>query len=114
MKLRIVLHETHTLAFDGLGNQHGWFAFGCSSFPEGCVDGVEIVAVEIDNVPAEATPFVGEGLEFEDVLDEAIELNLVIVDDCSAVVDFVKSSEHRRFPDLSFLDFAISEHHVRL
>ena len=72
----------------------------------------QVVAVDLDGVPAEGAPLVGQRLDFHDVLDEAIELDAVVVHDGDHVVDLVEGARHGRFPDLAFLDLAVAEHDV--
>ena len=47
-----------------------------------------------------------------DVLDEAVELDPVVIHDGHDVVELVGTAEHGRFPDLAFLNFAVAQHHV--
>src|SRR5581483_3577875 len=68
--------------------------------------------IELDSMPSEGTPLVGERRYIHDVLDEPVELDLVVIHDRDYVVDLVIRAEHGRFPDLSFLTFAVAQHHV--
>ena len=47
-----------------------------------------VVAVHFDGVPAEAAPLVRQRTHSHDVFHEAVELNLVVIDDRHHVVDF--------------------------
>ena len=76
-------------------------------------DGAEVVPVDLDGVPAEGAPLVGQRRDIHDVLHEAVELDPVVVDDRDHVVDLVEGARHGRFPDLPFLDLAVAQHHVR-
>ena len=113
MELGIVLHEGDSLAFDGVGDEAGGLAFGGRGFLEGFADSDGIVTVELNGVPAEGAPFIGDGRDIHNVLDEAIELNAVVIDDGDDVIELVERAGHGGFPDLAFLNLAISEHAVR-
>ena len=75
-------------------------------------DGGEVVAVDLERVPAERAPLFGQRRDFHDVLHEAIELDLVVIHDGHHVVELVKSAGHGGFPDLPFLDLAVAQHDV--
>ena len=91
--------------------QVGWPLVASASASAAWMAG-EVVAVDLDGVPAEGAPFVGQRLDFHDVLYEAVELDAVVVHDGDHVVDLVESAGHGGFPDLAFLDFAVAQQHV--
>ena len=72
----------------------------------------DVMAVELEHVPAEGSPLVGQRLQFHDVLHETVELDAVVVHDGADVIDLVEGAEHGGFPDLAFLDFAVAQHHI--
>ena len=57
-------------------------------------------------------PFFGKRIERHDVVDEAVELDVIVVDYRDQVVDLLVAPEHGGFPDLAFLNFAVAEHDV--
>src|ERR1700752_2167108 len=58
VELRIVLHEADAFAFDRVGDEPGGLAFGGGRFVVGGVDGGHVVAIELNDVPAEGAPLV--------------------------------------------------------
>ena len=87
--------------------------FGGRRFLKRGVERGQVVPVDIDGVPAKRSPLVDDGLDFHDVLDEAIQLNAVGVHNGHHVIDLVVTAEHRAFPDLAFLNLAVAHHGVR-
>ena len=78
--------------------------FVASAFANAPANRGEAVAVDLDACASRSAPLVGQRLEVHDVLHEPIELDPVVVHDRDQVVDLVERPEHRRFPDLAFLD----------
>ena len=70
------------------------------------------MAVDLDGVPAEGAPFIGQRRDVHDVFHEAIELDAVVVHDGHHVIQLMERAGHGRFPDLPFLDLAVAQHHV--
>src|SRR5450432_4393184 len=58
VELRIILHKGDALAFYGVGHNAGGRALGGFGFLQRGFDGFEIVAVDLDGVPAEGAPFI--------------------------------------------------------
>ena len=63
MKLGVVLHERHALAFDRVGHDAGGLALGGLGFFEGLLDGNEVVAVDFEGMLAECAPLLRKRLE---------------------------------------------------
>src|SRR5690242_2081317 len=79
---------------------------------EGAQDVLHVVAVALDHVPAEGAPLVGERADPADVLDVAVDLLAVVVDDGAQLVELAVAGEHRRLPDLSLLLLTVAHHAV--
>src|SRR6266403_132383 len=112
--LRVVLHERHALALDGVRHHQRRRALRGLGLVERLVDLCHVVAVDLDHRPAERLPLGDDGLEIEHLADEVVELDLVVVDDHGEVVDgMVGTPElrrgHRRLPHLALLDLAVAE-----
>src|SRR4029450_12015013 len=74
----------------------------------------EVVAIDLQHRPAEGLPLVDDRLEVEDLLDEAVELNAVVVQNHTEIVNAVirrpeAGSGHRAFPDLALLDLPVAD-----
>ncbi|MNK85587.1 hypothetical protein D3C87_1054720 [compost metagenome] len=74
--------------------------------------GGQVMAIDHVGFPAESDPFVRQRLDADDVVDIAVELVAVAVDDRHQLADFMVSGAQCRFPDLPFLHLAVAEHHV--
>ena len=71
--------------------------------------GVHVVAVELDGIPAERTPFGGHGLDGGDAGHRAIDLGIVGIEQDGQPAQAVVPREHRCLPDLPFLQLAVAE-----
>src|ERR687891_587901 len=117
MPLGIVLHERHALALDGVGDDERGPAERGLGLVEGLVDLGQVVAVDLDDGPAEALPLGDERLEVEDLRDEIVELDLVVVHDHGEVVERAVGlpklgRRHRGLPHLALLELAVAENAV--
>ena len=70
----------------------------------------QVVAVDLVHVPAEGAPLVGQRFHADHVVDPAVELIAVAIDDGDQVGQPVMRGEQRRFPDLPFLHLAVAQH----
>src|SRR2546423_7415313 len=112
--LRVVLHERHALALDGVRHHQRRRALRGLGLVERLVDLRHVVAVDLDHRPAERLPLGDDGLEIEHLADEVVELDLVVVDDDGEVVERMigmaePGRRHGRFPHLALLDLAVAE-----
>src|SRR5205823_4578724 len=112
VEFRIVLHERDAFAFYRVGHDAGGPALSGFGFPQRGLDGREIVTVDLDGVPAEGPPFIGQRRDLHNVLHEAVELDAVVVHNGHHIIHLMVWAGHGRFPNLAFLDLAIAEHHV--
>ena len=117
MPLGIVLHEGHALALDGMGHDEGGRSLGRLRLIEGLVDLGQVVAVDVDDGPAEGLELVHHGLEVEDLLHEVVELYAVPVEDDAEIVEVMIGRPelgpgHEALPHLALLYFAVAEHAV--
>ncbi len=62
------------------------------------VDLAEIMPIDLDHVPVPGAPLVGQWLERHDVLREAIDLDVVAIDDAHEVVQPLLAAQHARLP----------------
>src|SRR5688572_29032766 len=76
---------------------------------EGAKDFVVVVAVDLDDVPAEAAPALGRLTEGHDLFGGSVDLQAVAVEDGAEVVELVMGGGHRGLPDLALLRLAVSE-----
>ena len=109
MPAGVVLHEAHALALDGLGQNHSGLALGGGSFLEGLDDLVIVVAVDLDDVPAEGLALLVQRLGGHDVGGAAVDLQAVHVDDGAQVVQLILGSGHESLPNLALGDFAVAQ-----
>src|SRR3972149_2437460 len=80
--------------------------------PQGLDDLALVVAVAPLHLPAGGRPLIGKRLRAHDVLDEAVVLDAVAVDDGSQVGKAVVRGSHRRLPALAFVQLAVAEEAV--
>ena len=75
----------------------------------GIIEGVRIVAVDVEHMPAEAVPLGVHRLHILDDGHGVDELQTVAVDDETDIVQMVLTGKGRRFPDLSLLLLTVAE-----
>src|SRR5436190_2429805 len=106
---RLPLHERHPLALHGVRDEEPRAAAA-----PGLVERLdhlrEIVAVgDHAHVPVEAAPLLGERFGIHDLLDRAVELDLVVVEDDDQLFGLVLAGRHRGLPHLPRLRLAVAE-----
>src|SRR5450755_4496161 len=79
------------------------------------------MAVALDDVPAERTPF--RGRRFDRIHPRVAGitrirrptelLKMIPIEDAGQIVESITRCGERSFPDLAFLDLAVSKHHPR-
>ena len=104
----LILHEADALALDGVGKNDGWLADGGFGLLENVDQLAHVVTAGAQDVPAEAGVLFGERLNLHHILDQAVDLQAVAVDDGDDVVETEVAGLHRRLPHLAFLLFAIA------
>ncbi|ODT76887.1 MAG: hypothetical protein ABS76_29390 [Pelagibacterium sp. SCN 64-44] len=71
----------------------------------------DVVAIDHMHLPAESAPFLVQRLDGDDVIDLAVELVAIAIDNGDDVGKRMAGSVERRFPDLPFLHLAVAEQH---
>src|SRR5690606_25109088 len=69
----------------------------------------DVMAVDIDDRPSEAAPFLRQRFECGDLRHVPFHLHVVVVDDGRKVGDAMGGSEERGLPDLTFLQLTVAE-----
>ena len=105
---RLILHEADALALDRIGEDNHRLAHHRPGPLEGVNDLVHVVAVDAQNLPAEAGVLLVQRLHLHHVLDPAIDLQAIAIDDADDVVQVEVSGLHRGLPDLALLLFSIA------
>ena len=75
-------------------------------------NGGKVVAIHLDDVPAEGAPLIGERLEIHDVLHEAVELDAVVIDNAHTLSSLWNAPTMAASQIWPFLTLAIAEHAV--
>lgn len=65
--------------------------------------------VDFDCSPAESLELFFDGCDFHDLLCCSVDLEFVVIDDGGEIAELEVGSGHGGFPDLSFLQFAVTE-----
>ena len=105
---RLVFHERHALALDGV-SEHGHRARRLPRRFERVDQRVDVVAVALEHVPAEGAVLVGERLNLHHLAHAPVDLEPVHVDDRHQPGETEVSRLHHGFPDLAFLVLAVAE-----
>jgi len=108
----VVLHVAHALALDRLGEDHGGLALDGLGFLVGGLDLLEVMAVDLDDVPAEGLELLVEGLGRHDVLGRAVDLQPVHIDAGAEIVEMILGGGHHGLPDLALGQLAVAKNGV--
>src|SRR3989338_3307274 len=103
----IALDGADTFAGDGVREYERRLFCDCGGFVAGGDKLGNVVPVYLEYVPPEGLIFFPQRLKRHDVLRHAIYLDVVAVHDGSEIVETVLSCEHRAFPCVALLLFAI-------
>ncbi|MNN51603.1 hypothetical protein D3C81_1662520 [compost metagenome] len=71
------------------------------------------MAIDVVDVPAERTPFVSQWLNTNHIVNAAIQLETVAIDDGYQAAYLVMRGGHGRFPHLALLHFTVADHDKR-
>ena len=86
-----VFHEGHAFALDGLGDDGRRFPFQGLGLGQSRFDGVVIVAVDVQDIPAEGPELVGNRHDVHDFFIGPVDLQAVVVDEQRQVVQLILS-----------------------
>ena len=108
----LVLHHGRSLALGGIGHDqgglalHGFCAIKCR------VHGVDVVAVDADDIPSEGRKARLHGILVHDLLGGAGDLQAVAVHHGAQVVQLVLGGAHGALPDGALGQLAVAHHHI--
>src|SRR5450756_1379733 len=103
-----VLHERDALALDGMRNDGGGLSLDCFRLVQRVHTLLHVVAVDADNVPVERAQFGGNVVDAHDVGTFAVDLQAVVVDDGTQVVQLEVCTRHQCLPDLALLNLSVT------
>src|SRR5262245_45896236 len=98
-----VFHERHALALRGVRQDAGWLCDCSPVRAERARELLVIVAVDLDDVPAEIAPLRRKRLETERLLGAGQALNLVVVDDGHEAAEALVTRKVDRLPVRAFV-----------
>jgi hypothetical protein len=105
----LVLELAHPFALDGAGHDGGGPIPARPRLGKGAEQGFDVVAVDLQGVPAKGGELLRHRLDAHDLRDAAFELQIVLIDHGAEVGGLVVRGAHRRLPDLPLLDLAVTE-----
>ena len=70
---------------------------------------LHVMPVDLDHVPSERRPLGAEGVGIQSVPGHSHGLEAIPVQKGDDMVKFTKRREHRGFPNLAFVDFAVAQ-----
>ncbi len=108
-----VLHEIDPLTLDRLGQDDNWFSAGRPGGGQGLVQGLHVMAIDVQNLPAKGPPLIGQGFQGHDILGKAIDHEPVSVDNGDQIVKLEMGSRHGGLPDTALTAFAIAQEYHR-
>ena len=117
MPTRLVFHERYAFALDRTCHDHvGLLAAGSLAGIQHIEQGLHVVAIYFDDIPTECLELGRQIPGLHDIVDVAIDLQVIAVNDGNQVAELLMDSEHGCLPNLAFLAFAVTEHaeHTRV
>ena len=112
MPMIIIFHEVHTFTGYGVGDDDTGFVGDGPGHATGVYDTFDIIAIDLEYMPAKTLPFALEILERHDIFGVAVDLYVVTVDDTDEIVQFVFAGKHRSFPDITLVELAVTHHDI--
>ena len=110
MPANLTLHEGDAFALGGFAHDARGHAVGLAGLGEGGAQLSEVVAVgDLDHMELERTELIGDGHRGVDLLDGAIDLQAVVVDDQAEVIERVVARKHSGLPHLALLNLAVAQ-----
>src|SRR5450830_773098 len=103
-----VLHIGDALAFDGMRNDGGGLSLDRFRLVQRVHALLHIIAVDADDVPVERAQLSGDVIDAHDLGTLAVNLQTVVVDDGTQVVQLEVRTRHQCFPDLALLDLSVT------
>src|SRR5512139_1690007 len=79
---------------------------------KGTRDGLHVMTVYVEHVPAEGLPFVEDRFDLHDIVAAAVDLELIDIDNGAEIVQEVVARRHGCLPDLAFLRLSVAEEAV--
>ena len=104
----VVFHKIDALAFNCVGKDEDGLVCGRPGFVECITNLIEVVAINLDDVEAERTPFVRERFKHHNIFGASVDHQSVAVNDGDHVGQFEVCQRHRRFPYAAFTAFAVA------
>src|SRR3989344_6647335 len=109
MPFKVVLHEADAFPHHRAEDDDARPGFRGSA--ESLQNPADIVAVRLDDMPAEGAELVRERLQGEHLLGAASLLLAVAVDECGEIAELVVRSRHKRLPARALLELSVAEGH---
>jgi hypothetical protein len=110
--VEVVLHEIDPFAGDGVGDDHDRLILDRLREVAGVDDLREVVAVDLDHMPAEGLPLLAQVFERHDLLRRPADLNVVPIGDGDEVRQPVLGGKHRRLPRVPLVLLAVAHRAV--
>ena len=101
-------HERHAPALDGVGDQHLRPVGNRIEMNQGIVQRAEVVTVRAPHFPSERAELLFNRTQIAYRGDGGIRLELVVIDDRDNFGKPFVGDRLQRFPDLAFLQFAVT------
>ena len=109
MPAYLIFHKRHAFALYGFGeDRRGLALYGLCLVKRG-LDLLKVVSVDLDHLKAECLKLFVKRFDSRHVLNSAVDLQTVLVNDHNEVVELVVRSKHCRLPNLAFLYLAVAE-----
>jgi len=103
-----VFHKVHAFARNRVADNDRRIFVDCPRFVCGVDDLLDVVPINLDDAPVECAKFISQWFKGQNILREAINLNIVAINERRNFSQIVFAGEKNRFPRLSFVKLSIA------
>src|SRR5437762_10781126 len=103
-----IFHETDTLTFYSVCEEHDWLVEHSFRAFKAVHDLAHVMAVDADNFPSKTAVLLIQRIDVHDLGNLAINLQAIAVHNSDQIVELIVGSLHRGLPYLPFLLLAIA------
>jgi len=104
----VQLRESYSAPFERVRDNCAGLACSERKVRKNVAERGEVVPVNFADLKPERTPLFSQRLQWKDVFYPPIGLQLVVIYDCRERIEPVFGGGQRRFPDRTFVEFAIA------
>ena len=112
MPAHLVFHKGDAFALHRLCDDDTGLALHFACMGKRLFNRIEIVAINDDSVKSKCAELLVDRVRAANLIQRAVDLEVVVVHNQAEVVQFFVGREHRSLPHLALFDFAVAQHGI--